>query len=47
MADPGVQINPDEFPSLARLIVFSADVDAYLEDLGIDTADLRDDGGVG
>jgi len=39
----GAQINPEEFPSIARVLYFGADVDGYLQDLGIDTSDLQSD----
>lgn len=38
-----VQVNAEEFPSIARAILLGADIDAYLEDLGIDSASIIDD----
>jgi peptidoglycan hydrolase-like protein with peptidoglycan-binding domain len=37
------QESAEEFPSIARLIYFSADIDAYLQDLGIDSSSINDD----
>jgi len=38
-----VQVSPDEFPSIARALSFADNVDAYLEDLGIEAASISDD----
>ena len=38
-----VQISADEFPSIARALYFGGDIDAYLQDLGIDSASISDD----
>lgn len=37
-----VQISGDEFPSIARALFFAEDVDAYLQDLGIDSTTITD-----
>jgi peptidoglycan hydrolase-like protein with peptidoglycan-binding domain len=37
------QFNPDEFPSISRAVTFSQDIDAYLQDLGIDSTTISDD----
>jgi peptidoglycan hydrolase-like protein with peptidoglycan-binding domain len=37
------QVSAAEFPSIARAIFFGADIDAYLQDLGIDSATISDD----
>lgn len=36
-------LNPNDFPSLARVLYFGGNVDAYLSDLGIDPAGIDDD----
>ena len=38
-----VQVSGDEFPSIARVLSFAEDVDAYLQDLGIDSTTITDD----
>lgn len=38
-----IQIDPDEFPALARILYFGADIDGYLQNLGIDTTGLDND----
>jgi hypothetical protein len=43
VASGGIQINPEEYPSVARVIYFSNNVDGYLQDLGIDTTGLDTD----
>jgi hypothetical protein len=42
-ADAGVQIDPTVYTAVGRALYFADDVDAYLQDLGIDTTDLQDD----
>ena len=37
------QVSAEEFPSIARALAFANDVDAYLEELGIDAASIVDD----
>lgn len=37
------QISGAEFPSIARAVFFSADIDAYLQDIGIDASTIVDD----
>jgi N-acetylmuramoyl-L-alanine amidase len=37
------QVSGEQFPSLARAIHFSDDIDAYLQDLGIDSTTISDD----
>jgi peptidoglycan hydrolase-like protein with peptidoglycan-binding domain len=37
------QISAEEFPSIARAIHFGADIDSYLQDLGIDSTSISDD----
>ncbi len=37
------QVSAEEFPSIARAISFNADIDGYLNDLGIDASTIKGD----
>ena len=37
------QVSAEEFPSIARVLSFGADIDGYLQDLGIDSTTIIDD----
>ena len=39
-----MQISAKEFPSMSRAIFFADNIDAYLQDLGIDSTTITDDG---
>jgi len=38
-----VQVSGEAFPSIARALFFGADIDGYLQDLGIDSTTISDD----
>lgn len=39
------QVSGQDFPSIARAIFFGADIDSYLQDLGIDSTTISNDDG--
>jgi peptidoglycan hydrolase-like protein with peptidoglycan-binding domain len=41
--DERVQVSATDSPSVARAVFFGADIDSYLQDLGIDASSIVDD----